>query len=192
MICQHLSIKIDSMSAPVNAVAANLRRLRADRGMSTVALARDSGVARATLAQLEAGRGNPTLETLYALSNTLGVALADVIAPPSIADVEVVRAAEGPRVAGAAVRARLVARVSGRGPFELYDLALRVGRRQRSDPHPAGVVEHVLVHAGRARVGPESAPVELGPGDYARYSADVVHVYEALEPVGATLLIVGP
>ena len=180
------------MSAPVNAVAANLRRLRADRGMSTVALARESGVARATLAQLEAGRGNPTLETLYALSNTLGVALADVIAPPSIADVEVVRAAEGPRVAGAAVRARLVARVSGRGPFELYDLALRVGRRQRSDPHPAGVVEHVVVHAGRARVGPESAPVELGPGDYARYSADVVHVYEALEPVGATLLIVGP
>jgi transcriptional regulator with XRE-family HTH domain len=180
------------MSAPVNAVAANLRRLRAERGISTVALARDSGVARATLAQLEAGRGNPTLETLYALANALGVALADVIAPPPVADVSVVRASEGPRVAGTAVRARLVARVSARGPFELYDLALRVGRRQRSQPHPAGVVEHVLVHAGRARVGPESAPVELGPGDYARYPADVPHVYEALEPVGATLLIESP
>jgi transcriptional regulator with XRE-family HTH domain len=178
------------VSAPVNAVAANLRRLRAERGVSTVALARDSGVARATLAQLEAGRGNPTLETLYALANTLGVALADVIAPPPSSDVSVVRAGEGPRVAGAAVRARLVARVSG--PFELYDMALRVGRRQRSQAHPAGVVEHVLIHTGRARVGPESAPVELGPGDYARYPADVVHVYEALEAVGATLLIESP
>jgi transcriptional regulator with XRE-family HTH domain len=180
------------MSAPVNSVAANLRRLRADRGISTVALARDSGVARATLAQLEAGRGNPTLETLYALANALGVALADVIAPPSAAEVEVVRAGEGPRVAGAAVRARLVARVGGRGSFELYDMALRTGRRQLSQPHPPGVVEHLLVHSGRARVGPQRAPVELGAGDYARYPADVPHVYEALEPVSASLLIESP
>jgi transcriptional regulator with XRE-family HTH domain len=179
--------------APLDAVAANLRRLRAERGMSTVALARDSGVARATLAQLEAGRGNPTLETLYALANTLGVGLGDVIAPPVIEDVEVVRAGEGARVAGAAVRARLVARLPSRAGFELYELSLRSGRRQRSQPHPSGVVEHLLVHAGRVRVGPESAPVELGPGDYARYAADVLHVYEALDPgVSATLVMQAP
>jgi transcriptional regulator with XRE-family HTH domain len=180
------------MTEPVNTVAANLRRLRAERGMSTVALAKQSGVARATLAQLEAGRGNPTLETLYALANTLGVGLGDVIAPAPDTDVEVVRAGEGPRVAGVAVRGRLVARARARGGLELYELALRPARRQLSQPHPAGVVEHLLVHSGRARVGPENAPVELGPGDYARYAADVPHVYEALEPVGATLLIESP
>jgi len=177
----------------VNTVAANLRRLRAERGVSTVALARDSGVARATLAQLETGRGNPTLETLYALANALGVGLADVIAAPAVESVDVVRADEGARVAGAAVRARLVARVSPRAGIEVYDLSLRAGRRQRSAAHPAGVVEHVLVHAGRVRVGPESAPVELGPGDYARYAANVAHVYEGLEPgVSATLLMQAP
>ena len=181
------------MDQPVNAVAANLRRLRAELGLSTVALARDAGVARATLAQLEAGRGNPTLETLYALANTLGVALADVIAAPVAADVEVVRAADGARVAGAAVRARLVARLSGRASVELYELSLRAGRRQVSAAHPAGVVEHLLVHAGRARVGPESTPVELGAGDYARYPGSVAHVYQALEPgLSATLLIETP
>jgi transcriptional regulator with XRE-family HTH domain len=180
------------MDEVVNGVAANLRRLRAERGMSTVALARQSGVARATLAQLEAGRGNPTLETLYALANALGVGLAELIAATRGPAVEVVRAAEGPQVSGVAVRARLVARASPRGPLELYALALRAGRRQLSQPHPAGVVEHVLVHTGRALVGPESAPVELGPGDYARYRADVPHVYEAVEPVGATLLIESP
>jgi transcriptional regulator with XRE-family HTH domain len=178
---------------PLAAVGANLRRLRAERGVSTVALARDSGVARATLAQLEAGRGNPTLETLYALANTLGVGLGEVIAPPPVGEVEVVRAEEGARVAGAAVRARLVARPTVRGSIEVYDLSLRAGRRQRSEPHPAGVIEHLLVHAGRARVGPESAPVELGPGDYARYAGNVAHVYEGLEPgVAATLLMEMP
>jgi transcriptional regulator with XRE-family HTH domain len=179
--------------SPVNAVAANLRRLRADRGISSVALARDSGVARATLAQLEAGRGNPTLETLYALANTLGVGLAEVIGAPATEEVEVVRADEGARVAGTAVRARLVAQTSARGRLEIYDFALRADRRQRSDAHPAGVVEHLLVHAGRVRVGPESAPVELGPGDYARYAANVPHLYEALEPgTSATLLMETP
>jgi transcriptional regulator with XRE-family HTH domain len=178
---------------PHGAVAANLRRLRAARGISTVALARESGVARATLAQLEAGRGNPTLETLYALANTLGVGLAEVIAPPAAEEVEIVRADEGARVAGSAVRARLVGRPAARGSLEIYDFALRAGRRQRSDAHPAGVVEHLLVHAGRVRVGPESAPVELGPGDYARYAADVPHVYEALEPgFAGTLLMEVP
>jgi transcriptional regulator with XRE-family HTH domain len=181
------------VSEPVNDVGANLRRLRAERGVSTVALARDSGVARATLAQLEAGRGNPTLETLYALANTLGVGLAEVIAAPAAAEIEVVRASEGARVAGAAVRARLVARLPARSGFELYDFSLRAGRRQRSEPHPPGVVEHLIVHSGRIRVGPEHAPVELGAGDYARYAGSVSHVYEALEPgASATLLMETP
>jgi transcriptional regulator with XRE-family HTH domain len=179
--------------SPHGAVAANLRRLRAAGGLSTVELARRSGVARATLAQLEAGRGNPTLETLYALANTLGVGLGDVIAPPLAEEVEVVRADEGARVAGTAVRARLVARLATRASLEVYDFSLRAGRRQRSDPHPAGVVEHLLVHAGRVRVGPETAPVELGAGDYARYAAHVPHVYEALEPgASATLVMETP
>lgn len=186
----YVSGKIDSVTEPVNAVAANLRRLRAARGLSTVALAQRSGVARATLSQLEAGRGNPTLETLYALANALDTGLGDVIAAPAAPEVDVVRASEGPRVSGAAVRARLVTQLQTRTVVEVYDLTLRSGRRQRSEPHPPGVVEHLLVHAGRVRVGPEDSPVDLGPGDYARYPGDVPHVYEALEPgVAATLLI---
>jgi hypothetical protein len=85
-----------------------------------------------------------------------------------------------------------VARLSA-GPIEAYELSLRQGRHQRSEPHPAGVVEHLLLHSGRARIGPESSPVELGPGDYARYAANVPHVYEALEAgVNATLLMASP
>jgi transcriptional regulator with XRE-family HTH domain len=41
----------------------------------TYALAERSGVARATLTNLEAGRGNPTVDTLYALADALGAAL---------------------------------------------------------------------------------------------------------------------
>ena len=36
----------------------------------------------------------------------------------------------------------------------------------------AGVIEHVVLSAGRALVGVAGEPVELGPGDYICYPAD--------------------
>ena len=45
-------------------IAANLRRLRIARRMSLATLANRADVAKATLANLEQGRGNPTIETL--------------------------------------------------------------------------------------------------------------------------------
>ena len=50
------------------ALGENVRRLRLERGLSVVELAARSGVARATLTQLESGRGNPTIETIAALA----------------------------------------------------------------------------------------------------------------------------
>ena len=57
------------MDDPVKTIAANVRRLRVARALSAAGLARASGVARATLAELEAGRGNPTVETLYGIAS---------------------------------------------------------------------------------------------------------------------------
>jgi transcriptional regulator with XRE-family HTH domain len=177
------------VEGPVKHVGRNLRGLREAAGLSSAELARRSGVARATLTQLEAGGGNPTLETLYALANELGVTLSDIIAPPATPEVRVVRSGEGPRVRGAAVDSRLLTRFQAGGLVgELYWLRLVPGARQESAPHPAGVVEHLLLHSGRALVGPASTPVELGPGDYVSYDAAQPHVYEG-DAEGALLIL---
>jgi hypothetical protein len=43
------------------------------------------------------------------------------------------------------------------------------------------------------RIGPEDGPVELGPGDYARYDASVPHIYEALSAgASGTLMMLTP
>ena len=52
-------------------VAANIRRLREERNLSMEELARLSGVSKSMLAQVERGDGNPTLSTLWKLSNPL-------------------------------------------------------------------------------------------------------------------------
>jgi len=179
------------MSYDDRPLAANLRRLRARAGLTVVELARRSGVGRATLTQLEAGGGNPTLETLYALANELAVPLADLITAHRDAPPHVVRAGGGPRVAGTAVEAWLLeqARDGGRS-VEIYAFTLHGRRTQHSAAHAPGTREHLHVHTGEVRVGPADDPVELGPGDYADFAADVPHVYRRLAgTVAATLVI---
>lgn len=175
-------------------MAANLRRLRARSGLTVVELARRSGVGRATLTQLEAGGGNPTLETLYALANELGAPLADLITEHDAAPPRVVRAGTGPRVTGTAVEAWLLERASGGGSVELYAFTLRGRATQHSAAHPPGTREHLHVHTGRVQVGPAEDPVDLGPGDYVDFAADVPHVYRRLgtAAVAATLVITAP
>src|SRR5919202_6963167 len=174
------------MQETVKAIAANVRRLRTARGLSAAALARESGVARATLAELEAGRGNPTAETPYGLARVLGVTFADLLVPTDAPPVHVVRAGEGPQVPGAVVQARLLRQASAeRVRVEMYDMRVLPGEPRHADPHQPGVVEQLLVVAGRLRVGPETGPVELGPGDFAVFEASVPHVYEALRGADA-------
>jgi transcriptional regulator with XRE-family HTH domain len=182
------------MQETVKAIAGNLRRLRAARGLSAAALARESGVARATLAELEAGRGNPTVETLYGLARVLGVTFADLLVPADAPPVHVVRAGEGPQVPGAVVQARLLRQASAdRVRVEMYDMRVVPGEPRHADAHQPGVTEQILVVAGRLRVGPETGPVELGPGDFGVFEASVPHVYEALDAeVAATLVILTP
>jgi transcriptional regulator with XRE-family HTH domain len=182
------------MQETVKTIAGNVRRLRAARGLSAAGLARESGVARATLAELEAGRGNPTVETLYGLAKVLGVTFADLLVEADAAPVHVVRAGEGPQVPGAVVQARLLRQASvQRMRVEMYDMHVVPGEPRHADAHQPGVTEQLLVHRGRLRVGPESGPVELGPGDFAVFDGSVPHVYEALDgPVAATLVILTP
>jgi transcriptional regulator with XRE-family HTH domain len=180
------------MQPPARIAGANVRALRARSGLSALELARRSGVARGTLAQLEAGQGNPTVDTLYALANALGVPLADLLEhAPEEPGVHVVRAGEGASVDGSALGARLLERFERPGLIgELYAIRFHPNAVRHAQPHPFGVVEHLHLHDGRARVGPEDAPVELGPGDYVRFDGSVPHRYEALGgEAGGTLLM---
>jgi len=173
---------VGMVSAEQSPLAVNLRRLRRSRGLAAVELARRAGLARATLTQLEAGGGNPTLETLYALANALDAPLAELIAEPEAASLpRVVRRGEGVRVAGVAVEAWLLATVGGRGGgTEIYDFTLRGRSRQHSAAHPAGTREHLQLHEGRVAVGPAASPVEIGAGDFVSFDADCDHVYQRL------------
>lgn len=52
-----------------------------------------------------------------------------------------------------------------------------------------GVIEHVVLSAGRALVGLADDPVELAPGDYISYPGDLPHIFQALTPGTRAVLI---
>jgi transcriptional regulator with XRE-family HTH domain len=170
-------------------IALNLRRLRADRGVSLSELARSSGVSKGTLSRLESGSGNPTVETLMNLARSLGVSLDDLLADEG-SRVRVVRSTEGTWVRGSAVGYRLMDRLLGRSVVDVYENVYVAGMRRESEGHAEGSIEHLFVIAGRLMAGPVGEAVEVETGDYARYPADRPHVYEAIgEEARAVLLI---
>ncbi|MGH3647316.1 MAG: helix-turn-helix domain-containing protein [Micromonosporaceae bacterium] len=169
--------------SPREVIAQALRRERERVGLSLSELAKRAGIAKSTVSQLEAGTGNPSVETLWALGVALGVPFSQLVAPGT-PPVRVVRAGEGPTVPSeeASFTGTLLAACPPGARRDLYVVTIEPGTPRRAQPHIRGSVEHLLVMAGRMRTGPLDELVELGPGDYASFPGDVPHLYEALRP----------
>jgi transcriptional regulator with XRE-family HTH domain len=168
--------------APLDVIAFSLRRERERAGLSLSELAKRAGIAKSTLSQLEAASGNPSVETLWALGVALDVPFSRLVDPPR-PKVQVIRAGEGPAVFSerADYVATLLASCPPNARRDVYLISAEPGSVRESQPHMPGVVEHVVLCAGRARLGLTDDPVEVGPGDYMAYPGDLSHIFEALE-----------
>lgn len=177
-------------TAPLATIAAALRRERKRHGLSLTELARRAGIAKSTLSQLESGAGNPNVETLWALAVVLDVPFSRLVDPPT-AIVRVVRAGEGPAIPSdhAPFTGTLLAACPPGARRDLHVITGEPGAPREAHAHIRGTVEHLVVTTGRWRAGPADAPVELGPGDYACFPGDVPHVYRALVPGSAGVLV---
>jgi transcriptional regulator with XRE-family HTH domain len=175
---------------PTGLIARAIARERQRAGLSLSALAEKSGLAKSTLSQLEAAKGNPSVETLWAIATALDVPfsyLFETAAPEPC----LVRAGAGTPIAAAdaAFSAVLLADCRPAARRDLYRLDLKAGSRRDAAAHPPGTTEHAVVCAGRVRIGPVGASEVLEPGDYLRYAADVAHAYEALSDTATVLLV---
>ena len=151
------------------AVGARIRALRQERGLTLSALAAAAGIGKGSLSELESGRRNPTLETLYAVAGPLGVplaALVDFHAGATVAD-------EG------FTTVLLHTEQSPAATSEIWLLQVARGVTRTSPAHSAGVVEQLVVLAGSCRVSHGSEVAEAGPGQHLSWPADVPHSYAA-------------
>lgn len=166
---------------PLAAIAAAVRRERDKAGISLSELAKKAGIAKSTLSQIEAGQGNPSIETLWSLGVALGVPFSRLIEAPQ-QTVRVVRAGEGLVFASAQsdFRSALLAPGNRQEIRDVYLFHVEPGAPRVAEAHIPGSVEHLIVGGGRLRTGPADNLVELSAGDYISFPGDIPHLYEGL------------
>jgi transcriptional regulator with XRE-family HTH domain len=162
-------------------IAAAVRQERERAGLSLSEVAKRAGIAKSTLHQLEAGTGNPSVETLWALGVALDVPFGRFFEPVALAP-HVIRAGDGPSIRSeqSDYVGTLLAACPPGARRDLYLITIGKDAVRQAQAHPPGSVEHIVVMSGAVRCGPVGQTVDLNPRDYASFPGDVPHVYEGL------------
>jgi len=161
-------------------LAHSLRRERESAGLSISELARRASVSKATISQLENGSGNPSVETLWAIGDALGIPFATLVEDRAPAT-RLIRLGDHAGVPSAAApyMATLLTASPPGARRDLYLIQAEPGDARRSLPHHVGTTEHVVLLSGEALIGPADSPTLMHPGDYLSYAGDAPHVFEA-------------
>lgn len=176
---------------PKPLIARALRRERERVGLSLTELAKQAGIAKSTLSQLEAGNGNPSVETLWSLAVALDVPFSRLVDHQQPSAVRVIRAGSGPAIPSDQARytATMLSTCPPGARRDLHVITLEPGPVRLAESHISGTVEHLIVTSGGIRCGPVDEEVDLEVGDYARFAGDAPHSYMALRPNSSGVLV---
>ena len=142
-------------------ISHNLQRLRDKRQLSLEALAHASGVRRAMIAQIEAGRSFPSVKVLSKVAAALKVSIAEFLDPDGAG--MVIRRALPPEHAAPLVT--------------FNELRLRPQAEERVPGNPHGVQNHLLVAEGTLELKINDELVVLHAGDSILFRAERPHRY---------------
>lgn len=165
------------MSADSERLATSVRQLRTTREWTLDHAAARLGISRRLLAQIEAGRANPSLSTLLCVAEGFGVHLTDLLGSEGPSAISVQDDPDSARVLWSSPAGGAGRLLVGRGPLELWHWSLAAGDTHDSDPHSATSMEtlHVLEGEVELDVGPETVRLETGAS--AIFEADRPHAY---------------
>jgi transcriptional regulator with XRE-family HTH domain len=174
-------------------VGRNLRRLRVRQGHSLERLAKQSGVSRAMLGQIETGKSAPTIGLLWKIAVALGVPFANLLASDHARGILVLRRANAKLLSSnqGQFTSRALFPFDGERQVEFYELRLAPLHRENADAHAPGTRENLVVARGAVEiVSGSERPVTLSEGDAILFEADVPHSYRNLGTEEAILFLV--
>ena len=167
---------MDSMNT---IVAKNMKRLREENKLSMDELAKLSGVSKSMLAQIERGDGNPTISTLWKISNGMKVPFdALTVRPKSL--YEIVKPSEIQPLLedGGKVKNYSLFPDDENRRFAVYYLELDRESYWESEPHLKGTTEFITIFAGKIEICADGHKFEVEKGESIRFKADTVHSYK--------------
>jgi transcriptional regulator with XRE-family HTH domain len=164
-----------------------IQRLRKAYNLSLSELSEQSGVAKSIISQIERNETNPTLATIWRLSQALDVSIDRVLSAAHDADfVEDIPPNDMPVLTSEDGKMQLT--IIGWSKtvewLQWYDVAAETGAVLESEGHQRGSIECLSVLSGTFEVtaGQETRRVEAGGS--VRYRCDRPHTVRCLEAVG--------
>ncbi len=185
----------DAESAPDLApvVGKNVRRERAQRGLSLEALAKLSGVSRAMLGQIELGHSAPTINVLWKIARAFRLPFAALMATHAASnDTRVLKVAHTKvlRSKTPGLSSRALFPFDGPRRVEFYELELSRGCEEVAEAHAAGTRENLVVQVGCVEVALRERAHRLEAGDAIAFVADVAHTYRNVGATDARMYLV--
>lgn len=160
-------------------IARNLKRLREDRKLSLDNVAKLSGVSKSMLFQIERGEVNPTVSTVWKISNGLKISFTELMCRPE-ADIELVDKSEiQPLIEDdGKFRNFPVFPFDSTRRFEMYSLEIDGGGYLHAEAHPQGTQEFITVFSGEVTININSQCFAVTKGNSIRFKADSPHDYK--------------
>ncbi len=159
-----------------------IQRLRKAYNLSLSELAEQSGVAKSIISQIERNETNPTLATIWRLSQALDVSIERVLAAgdeepfiekTSRADTPILVSEDGK------VRLAIIGWLKTIEWLQWYEVTADLGGVLDSDPHQRGSVESLSVSEGAFEVEIGGAVQRARAGETLRYRCDRPHLSAA-------------
>jgi transcriptional regulator with XRE-family HTH domain len=167
-------------------VGAQVRRWRAERGLTLAGVADRTGLNIGYLSQIENGKAVPSIGCLTTLSGALDVPIAWFFVDETPAPV-VVRRAERAVTETGVMRMERIDAGSARD-ISIVEVVIPPGGHPGQHAHAGD--EHHVVLSGRFRMTQGDHVVEAGPGDYVRWDGTIPHDAEVISDEDGRLLIV--
>jgi transcriptional regulator with XRE-family HTH domain len=185
---------VERAQSPAVNLGRTARRLRESQNLTLADVARRADISSAMLSRLETGRVSPSLETIVALSQALGVTASALMLRVGVDDggAQLIRAGEGLETVRSGTRRghtyHLLA--AQRGPRKIFEPFL-VTLNDRSEvfpgfQHPGIEFIHLLSGVLHYRHGRHT--YVLRPGDTLTFRGDIAHGPERLEKVPIRML----
>ncbi len=162
-----------------------VQRLRKAYNLSLSELAEQSGVAKSIISQIERNETNPTLATIWRLSQALDVSIERVLASAdeepfieksSKGDTPILVSDDG------RMRLAIIGWIKTVEWLQWYDVASEPGGVLESEAHQRGSVECLSVLNGEFEVEAGDAVQRAKAGETLRYRCDRPHIVRCVSP----------
>ncbi len=165
-------------------IGRNIQAIRKKQALTLDTLSEKSGVSKAMLSQIESGKVNPTVATVWKIAQGLRVEINSLL-----------EGSAGPRRIFTAtphenitnldtdeegLHIKVLTPISMVEDLEMYLLTFRPAGALHSGPHFPRTEEFLTVFKGHVRVTAGDNSSELHEGDFVRYHCDVPHSIENL------------